>query len=171
MNMADSQSKEPVIDRVIERLEELSIGERAVLRRSNGNLKDASSDVIGLFYGRVLYERLSAEDEARYFLIAVLYAWAKNSTEDDIGLGASLKTIRDGQSRKSDGSTPLDRRVLWLLRSDGYQFQYRLREMIRLLKAHRTPINYRKLYFDVRDWGDPDLRDGIRRAWLRVYYE
>jgi len=169
--MADSQSKEPLIDQVIERLEGLSIGERAILQRSDGDFMNASGDTIGVFYRRVLFERLSKENEARFFLIAVLYAWAKTSTDNDISLGASLKMIRDGQSRKSDGSTPLDRRVHWLMRSDGQQFQPRMREMIRMLKAYRIPINYRKLFYDIRDWQDPDLRDGIRRTWLRAYYE
>jgi CRISPR type I-E-associated protein CasB/Cse2 len=85
------------------------------------------------------------------------------------GFGASLARIRRREDTNDDDEG-VTRRFGALLNCGSDALPTHLRHLLQLLdsRADHAPVNYRQLFFDLRDWDSPDRR--VQRAWAAGFW-
>lgn len=150
---------DPKVEEFLKRLRALDAGERAKLKRDAGKML-AEAQSLGLFYRLLPYGLYPAQEET-YFLIATLYPLAEEG--DKGNLGDALRRARNPKNVKG-----LNRRVEILLDSDATQLPFRLRQVIRFLKANEVKVNWQRLLEDLLQWNHPQRF--VQKQWARAYF-
>ena len=151
---------DPRVTEFCERLDGLTPGERARLKRNAGRTLPEAHGVLGLFF-RLLPPNVPEYQQETYFLVATLYPLADRGGEGS--LGHALARARDPRSAQG-----LDRRVEVLLDADADQLRFRLRQAVRFLYSKRSPINWPRLLQDLLAWDHP--RRYVQETWARAYF-
>ena len=146
----------------LKELKEHNKGAFARLKRSAGNTLAESRGVHATFYSILPYG-LSKKKEGVYFLVATLYSLA-----DDAKIGSLGRAMRNGKDKNKTGEKGYDRRLQVLLDADDDQLPFRLRQIMKLLKAAEIPVNWEELLRDLFKWNYPDRP--TQEKWARDYY-
>lgn len=109
---------------------------------------------------------LSRRDENAFFIIASMIGlYPTNSWKSDEkgknNLGKSLTFLKD----ESDS---IEKRFVALLNSDEEDLPNYLRQIISLLKAKETPINWHLLLKDIKGWSHEDRY--VQRNWAKGFW-
>lgn len=147
----------------IERLHQLSTGERAILKRSCGiRLNDADAKAFGAFY-KVLPHGVSEWQEARWFCVAGLTCLWQPDDEKGIPIEKAMNKIKDI-------SDSFENRVVSLLDSewdeDG-RMDLKLYRMVKLLKQKNVTIDMVSLLKDLSSWNHPNRF--VQKKWARAF--
>jgi len=173
----------------LDRLERLSRGERALLKRNAGQTIASSRNAVGLFY-RIL-PKVSADQEEFYFLVATLYGFNQRGHAGN--LGATMRDLKQVRDRKRYGRAPdtgvstperkdrnpIDRRMAILLDAEfdlvdgrypgGGEMAYRLWQCVKLADSAEVGVNWLTLLQDLPWWSHPNRR--VRKQWARAYFQ
>ncbi|MGH2541838.1 MAG: type I-E CRISPR-associated protein Cse2/CasB [Ardenticatenaceae bacterium] len=151
---------DPPITLFMERLNRLTMGELARLKRNTGKSLADSHHVLGLFFN-LLPAGVSRYDEPWFFLVATLFPLTDRAETGT--LGHALR-----RARSSENGEGLDRRFEVLLDADESQLPYRLRQAIRLLASNDVAINWPQLLSDLTNWTHPNRF--VQERWARDYF-
>jgi len=151
---------DPRIIQFCERLEELTTGERAQLRRASGRTMAEARDTLALFY-RLLSPGVPKRHESLYFVVATLFPLTPQA--DSGNLGQALRSARTDHNERG-----LDRRMQVLLDADESQLPFRLRQAVRMLASNRVGLDWALLLHDLLFWGHGERF--VQRQWARSYF-
>lgn len=154
------KADDPRIQQFLERLQGLSTGERARLKRNAGKALADSHQVMGLFF-KILPPGLWSGAEPWFFLVATLFPQTGSAAEGNFGDSLRL-------ARSADNGDGLDRRFEVLLDADEQQLPFRLRQAVRLLAATEIPVNWPQLLSDLTNWTHPNRF--VQEQWARTYF-
>lgn len=160
-------NKQEQIDTFVGRLEQLTAGERAQLKRHAGKTLNESPKVMALFF-QLLPHGIGKFNEPWFFLIATHYPLAEPRKEDQdtrTSFGLSLRTARARAKQNAEG---FDRRFAALLDADENQLPFRLRQLISLHKSTDTQVAWGALLNDLTNWTHPGRF--VQENWARHYY-
>ncbi|MCG8346391.1 MAG: type I-E CRISPR-associated protein Cse2/CasB [Chloroflexales bacterium] len=150
-------------------LTRLDPGGRARLKRNAGRMLTAARDIHRVFFQALPYEVTEWQQED-YFLIATLFPLVPHNPQAG-NLGETLRRVRQLRAGPDDSRlNSLDRRFQTLLDSDREQLLFRLRQVVRLIAAHRegVALNWERLLLDVINWEHPD--HSVQLRWARAYF-
>jgi CRISPR system Cascade subunit CasB len=156
----------------IGKLESLTSGDRAVLKRNAGNpLAETRGGAIGIFY-RILPFGIHPNEEELWFIVATLrflnrYKIEAFEDEPIRDFGWTMSEIK--RANKSDS---FDLRVRGLLDcrwnvGDG-ALAHRLRQMVKLADGKSVPIDWESLLKDLLNWEHPER--WVQKKWARSYF-
>lgn len=161
-------NKQERIDTFVGRLENLTAGERAQLKRHVGKKINESPRVMALFF-RMMPHGVNKFDEPWYFLVATLYPLVEAQRNEAEGRRKSFGlSLRKAQAQAKQNADGFDRRFAALLDADENQLPFRLRQLISLHKSTNTPVAWRALLKDLTNWTHPDRF--VQEQWARHYY-
>lgn len=146
----------------IDRLSKLEPASRARLKRSAGQALGESGEALTVFY-RTLPYGVSERAHDAYFRVATLYPLA-----DGDGTGNLGDTLRRMRIATPSAERGLDRRMAAMLDCDSAELSFRLRQIVRLVHAHRASIDWQRLLLDLLAWDAPARR--VQRTWAMSYY-
>lgn len=160
------------INAFIEKLESLTSGDRAVLKRNAGNsLAETHGGAIGVFY-RVLPFGIRPNEEELWFIVATLrflnrYKIQASEDESFKDFGWTMSEIK-----KANKSDSFDMRVHGLLdcrwnEGDG-ALAHRLRQMIKLADGKSVPVDWESLLKDLLNWEHSER--WVQKKWARSYF-
>jgi CRISPR system Cascade subunit CasB len=137
--------------------------DRAALAHLRRGLGRKPGDAMEMYpyVGKYASEGVSKVQERAVFLTAALFAYYPDAPQNIGDLGSSVKRI----SEKSDS---IERRFVALLDADADDLHYYLRQIIGLLKANDVPVNWERLFKDIRNWSS-DSRY-VQRKWARSFW-
>lgn len=95
-------------------------------------------------------------------LVAGLFAHAKGDCDqvDNCDFGQAFARIGAGH----------ERRMIDLLDTDRPDLPYKLRQAVTLLAREGIGLDWRRLYHDLRFWGDPKRDREVQKWWARGYW-
>lgn len=157
--MKKNEPDKKIID-FIARLENLTAGDKAMLRRCSGSSLSESRHSMLLFYQLLPYGIPSFQEDI-FFLVATIYPLADSGGSGDLGF--AMKNARTDKNAKG-----LDRRMEILLDADKEQLRFRIRQAVRVLFSARIKINWVYLLDDLLQWEHPARI--TQKAWARSYY-
>lgn len=101
--------------------------------------------------------------EAPYYLVAALFAYhpAQGGTGD---MGNHFAQARNPQ----DDNTSLERRFTTLLTAHPDDLDVYLRQAVSFLKSKDVPVNWRRLFYDLRGWGHPGRY--VQKRWAGSFW-
>lgn len=135
----------------------------AQLKRNAGKTVSEARTIPPLFWQSLPYN-LYPDQEERYFLVATLFPFVKDTNDSDRNFGSVLKRIRNEQNEKG-----LNRRFTALLDADEQQLPFRLRQLIMRLKGQENiHLNWALLLYHLTHWE----HDGrwVQLNWARAYF-
>ncbi|MBX3291566.1 MAG: type I-E CRISPR-associated protein Cse2/CasB [Acidobacteria bacterium] len=137
--------------------------DRAALAHLRRGLGKKPGDAMEMYpyVGRFAGERSNEAHERAVFLTAALFADYPDAPQNAGDLGSSVKQIAE----KSDS---IERRFVALLDADAKDLHYYLRQMFGLLKGNSVPVNWDRLFKDVRNWSHDDRF--VQRNWARSFW-
>jgi len=154
----------------LERLENLTSGEKAALKRCIGlQLKDSRNEAIAAFYKTIPFNeiKMGREFEEKLFLLATLRAFHRYPEKKEISFGTTLRLLKEAQGSKS-----FDKKFYALIDSkispDDGELAYRMAQIIRMSDSHGIKIFWRKLLDDLIVWGSETKT--VQRNWARSYF-
>lgn len=156
----------------IDRLETLSSGDRAVLKRNAGNpLAETRGGAMAVFY-RALPFGIRSNEEELWFIVATLRflnRYKIEAIEDGYvkDFGWTLSKLN-----KAYDSDSLDIRVRGLLdcrlnEGDGV-LAHRLRQMVKLANSKSIPVDWECLLKELLSWEHPER--WVQKKWARSYF-
>ncbi|MEX1019535.1 MAG: type I-E CRISPR-associated protein Cse2/CasB [Litorilinea sp.] len=101
--------------------------------------------------------------ERPYFLVASLFALHPEAGGTG-NMGDHFANVR--AHRQNDEA--VERRFVALLSAHDEDISYHLRQAVAFCKANRIPVNWHRLFADVRSWGHPDR--WVQRNWARAFW-
>lgn len=146
----------------VSRLDSLSAGQRAALRRAGARpFHEASGEALSAFT-RVAPNVRYNED--RWFYTA---CWCMHfdSFSDKLSLPAQLRQLA------SEGANTLERRMINVLDetwSDDSLLITHLNRLITMLSAKRSAIDGAQLLYDLEHWNHPNRF--VQRSWARTFF-
>jgi CRISPR system Cascade subunit CasB len=151
---------EPKVTAFIQKLEQLSPGDRARLKRNAGYTLNEARNVLALFY-HLLPHGVPQYQEETYFLVSTLFPIADGKGKGN--LGESLH-----RAWRPENAKGLDRRVEILLDTERDQLPFRLRQTIQFLQSCRVKVDWECLLEDLLFWNHPERR--VQQRWARAYF-
>ena len=110
-----------------------------------------------------LPEDVPRRQEQVYYLIAALFA--SHPKEGGAGnLGVPFRRVRD----KQPDATAIERRFTALLAARPDDLEGYLRQAVSYLRSCEEPIDWHRLFADVRAWGNPDRY--VQRQWASAFW-
>jgi CRISPR system Cascade subunit CasB len=100
-------------------------------------------------------------EQARYFLLASLFAFHSAKSIRGVTIGKAFKQMWNG-------SESVEKRFTNLLSADPDDIGGHLRHAVSLAKSRNTPIDYHQLFYDLKYWSHPDRF--IQLAWARDFW-
>lgn len=152
----------PLIGYLKKLAEKQDRGALAHLRRGLGKRPGEASEMFR-YIGRFLGERRNDANDRAIFLTSALFAFYNDAPGNAGNLGSSLRRM-DAASQNDS----LEKRFVALLDAEGDDLHYHLRQMIALVRADNAPVNWGRLYKDIRNW-DSDSRY-VQTAWARSFW-
>ncbi|MDO5785609.1 MAG: type I-E CRISPR-associated protein Cse2/CasB [Eubacteriales bacterium] len=164
-----SEERDKQISAFLERLDALSTGERAVLKRSAGKmLHEVDGRAIAAFYK--CYPPESERKQEKWFAVACIYCMWDWSKEEQKAI--SLQDILSDLRKEKTISESMQHRLTSLLDlkwdRDGYLLT-KLVRIIKMVKAKRYAVDCAALLKDLLDWEWDDQR--VQRRWARRFYQ
>lgn len=137
--------------------------DRAALAHLRRGLGRKPGDTMEMYpyVGKFAGEETGWAHERAVFLTSALFADYHDASQNAGDLGSSVKQIAE----KSDS---IERRFVALLDADAEDLHYYLRQMIGLLKANSVPVNWDRLFKDIRNWSHDDRF--VQRKWARSFW-
>jgi len=129
----------------------------ATLRRGLGKDVATSTEMYQYIFPKLRYAR----DEKSFFLLASLFGSYPKARNTDGNIGASLAKIKN-----ESGS--IEKRFVALLNAREEVLHEHLRQIVALLKAKETPINWFELLRGIKFWSDPNRF--IQKSWARSFW-
>lgn len=159
------EEREKRISDFMKRLDTLSTGERAVLKRSVGKmLREADARAVAAFYRCYPV----SESEERWFAAACMHCLGNDE-------GKTAKPLQDILSdlRKEEAlSDSMQNRLTGLLDlkwdRDGYLLT-KLARMVKMVKAKGYVVDCGALLQDLLDWNNESQY--VQRKWARSFYQ
>jgi CRISPR type I-E-associated protein CasB/Cse2 len=155
-----------IIEKFIERLDNLDKGEKAILKRSAGlRISEAKISSLPVFYKALPYSQNVWQEEL-WFLVATVkqlnnIEWKK---EKEMNFGDVLLRIR-----KTDSFDSRVRNLLECGYKDGDKsLGYKLRQVVKMAKDEGAAIDYVALLEDLLDWDNETKR--IQKKWGKAYF-
>ena len=167
-----SEERDKQISMFLNRLDVLSTGERAALKRSAGKmLHEADGRAIAAFYK--CYPPVSEEKQAKWFAAACIYCmwdWEKENRNT-----RPLQDILSDLRKDETLSESMQHRLTGLLDlkwdHDGYLLT-KLVRIIKLVKAKGHAVDCVSLLSDLELWDDWNSDNQyIQRKWARSFYQ
>lgn len=91
-----------------------------------------------------------------------------------IGLGAAMQRLSAPRNSESDGrysSEAVERRFFQLAEStDIHEVGRHLASVMQMLQVISQPVDYDRLYFQLRYWGKPQSRNKTQRIWAKDFF-
>lgn len=112
-----------------------------------------------------LTEKRSPTKEARYYLIAALFAMHPQSGGTG-NLGNSFARTRNPES----DNTAIERRFTTLLTAHQDDLPFYLRQAVSYLKAKEIPINYHQLFYDLHNWANEQKAGTVQKQWAQSFW-
>lgn len=112
-----------------------------------------------------LDETSGTGEEARYYLIAALFAFHPQSGGTG-NLGTSFARTRTPES----DDTAIERRFTALLTAHQDDLPFYLRQAISYLKAKEIPVNYHQLFYDLKHWAEHQEQGAVQRRWAQAFW-
>ncbi|MFF8414505.1 type I-E CRISPR-associated protein Cse2/CasB [Streptomyces omiyaensis] len=85
-----------------------------------------------------------------------------------VGTGVALRALRKSEKFSEEA---VDRRVNAAATStDTAELVHHLRGLVTQLRGIRQPLDYTRLYRDIRNWHFPEGQERVRRSWGAQYY-
>lgn len=165
MSSSEPTPRQRQIEQFIDALDRLDSAGRARLRRNAGRTLGEARDIHRVFYQALPYDVHERRHED-FFLLATLFPLAPHRAGAG-SLGAALRRVRQIRSG-SDQANSLDRRFQTVIDSDREQLPFRLRQIVRLIRADDQAIDWSQLLSDLLAWeldGKP-----VQRRWARDYF-
>ncbi|MGW3731173.1 type I-E CRISPR-associated protein Cse2/CasB [Streptomyces sp. NPDC000851] len=114
---------------------------------------------------------LTAEHTALTLFAVHQQSQRKSMHRQGIGLGASLRQLRQSEKYKKNPQA-LNARVNALATSaDVPELAHHLRGLITQLRGIGQPLDYTSLFSDVLAWHSPEGQERTRRRWGAHYYD
>ncbi len=107
---------------------------------------------------------LYRSEEAAYYLVAALFAFHPSHT-DQGNMGDHMAAARDEGNNDS-----LERRFVALLSAHPDDLPDYLRQAVSFLRSKEIPINWERLFRDLKLWGHPERGDQIRKQWAASFW-
>lgn len=136
----------------------------AVLRRG---LTSESGETVEMYRYVVPFLPANAPPfvEAAYFLIASLFALHPGEQgQGEVKGNMGQHFLATAQSE--DDRTSVERRFTALLAAHPDDLAFHLRQAISFLAAKSVQINWHQLFFDVRQWRNPE----VQKRWARAFW-
>lgn len=157
------------ISEFLKRLDALSTGERAALRRSAGKmLHEAGGQAIAAFYK--CYPPESEEKQEKWFAVACIYCmW---DWEQEQQKAKPLQNILSDLCREETLSKSMQHRLIGLLDLKWDRDGYLLTKLVRMIKMVKTKgyaVDCVSLLTDLWDWNKDSQY--IQRKWARSFYQ
>ena len=159
--MSDFSAQQPNSILFLARLENLSTGDRAILKRSAGKSLAEAQKAYVTYYSLIRDMVLDERNEQIFWLVSTYFPVVASSPKGDFG--SALRKARTTKTEKG-----LDRRVTALLDADDAQLAYRLGGCLRFLHSQRIAVNWLSLIDDLRRWHYPERP--IQRRWAEAYF-
>lgn len=163
------EERDKQISAFLKRLDALSTGEHAALKRSAGKmLHEVEGQAIAAFYK--CYPPESEEKQGKWFAVACIYCmwdWDKEQRE-----ARPLQNILSDLRREETVSESMQHRLTGLLDlkwdRDGYLLT-KLVRIIKMVKAKGYTVDCASLLTDLWDWNNDSQY--IQRKWARSFYQ
>ncbi|MDI6705223.1 MAG: type I-E CRISPR-associated protein Cse2/CasB [Bacillota bacterium] len=151
----------------LDRLDRLTTGERATLKRSIGLLmKDAKGAALAAFFriAPTKETEWAIQHEEKMFLFATLRAFHRYPSKNEKCFGSTLRQLKNSDS--------FDKKVYALLDSsislDDGELSYRMALLVRMADSAGVSIHWGKLLNDLLYWDHEDRF--VQRNWARSYF-
>jgi len=102
--------------------------------------------------------------EDAHYLIAALFA----SHPDAGGAGNMGEHFRRVVREYERSATAVERRFTALLAAHPDDLDFYLRQAVSFLRSKAVPVNWHRLYADIRWWGHPER--WVQRQWARSFW-
>jgi CRISPR system Cascade subunit CasB len=156
------QDQHPFIEYLESLRERDERGALADLRRGLGQAP-GTSPAMYPYVIRFLPQRISRHEENIYYLIAALFAYHAQPGGRG-NMGDHFAATRDPGGE----NTAIERRFTALLAAHPEDLPFYLRQAISYLKSKDVPVNWNRLFHDLRRWGYDDRR--VQKQWARSYW-
>lgn len=103
-------------------------------------------------------------EQEHYFLVASLFALHPETSPKGVTFGKVLKRIWDESNR----SESIEKRFINLLSTDADDIGGHLRHAVSLARSRRVPVDYHRLFYDIRYWNHPDRF--VQLEWARDFW-
>ena len=167
----EKNNKMSIEKQFIKKLENATIGDLAILKRSSGRNLEESRNALGVFYKLLPYQVHYPQDEEIYFLIATLYSLNKYKFTGNFGL--TMRIVK----QKFD-SESLNKRITSLLGSNfnlvggsyqnGGELAYKIRQCTKLATSKEVGVDWVHLLMDLKFWTHP--KKFVQKKWARSYF-
>jgi CRISPR system Cascade subunit CasB len=112
----------------------------------------------------VPYLPASESDKELYFLVASLFAMHPAASPRGVSLGAVFAKMWEENNR----SDSIEKRFTNLLSADPADIGGHLRHAVSLAKSRDIPVDYHRLFYDMKYWDHPDRF--VQLAWARDFW-
>ena len=150
--------------------------DRAALAHLRRGLGKKPGDAMEMYpyVGRYAGEERGYDYTRAVFLTASLFAYHPEDSTQVKNFGASVDMLERNLRPPNEGNNDqpknpsIERRFVALLDADAEDLHYYLRQMIGLLKANSVPVNWDRLFKDIRNWSHDDRF--VQRKWARSFW-
>ena len=111
-----------------------------------------------------LPEKTHPQKEAAYYAIASLFALHPSIAASGNMGDHMAATVEPGRE------DAVERRFVALLAAHPDDLPNFLRQAISYLASKEVPVNWDRLFRDLRYWGHPDYGDAIRKRWATAFW-
>jgi CRISPR system Cascade subunit CasB len=137
-------------------------GALAALRRGLGQPPGTVADMYR-YVVPWLPKDASPWKDAPYYQIAALFAYHPAAGGSG-NMGAHYAQTRDPQA----DNTAIERRFTALLAAHPDDLDGYLRQAVSFLRSKEVPVNWHRLFYDLRAWGHPDRY--VQQQWARAFW-
>ncbi len=140
---------------------EKNLAAMAHLRRGLGKPAGTTTEMYP-YIGSFLRKEPDYKRENALYLVGSLFGfyWKAENTKGN--LGDSMFLIKD-----ESGS--IEKRFAALLNANYEDLHHHLRQAVSLLKSKEKPINWERLFQDIRNWESDDRK--VQREWARGFWD
>lgn len=94
---------------------------------------------------------------------------------DGVGLGAAMRQLSEPRNSEADGrysAEAVERRFFQLAEStDIHEIGRHLASIMQMLQVIGQPVDYDRLYFQLRHWDDRQYRTQTQRRWAKDFFK
>jgi CRISPR type I-E-associated protein CasB/Cse2 len=102
-------------------------------------------------------------DDEDFNTVAALYAYHPDHSDNGGTLGHLCRSL-------SAGLSTFEGRFKRLLLCDAEELRQRLQPVILAARAEGVPVDYRRLYLDLRSWDHDFYGDRVRKDWAQDFW-
>lgn len=153
------------ISKLIDLHEKEDKGKLAIIRRSF--TQSATDYNILSVIGRFMPDDLNPQKMKTYMLVAGLFSINPNNTDEKyFNFGATMRHAN--RASANDGKSN-DLKFTSLLNSDVEDIPFKIRQLMKLAKENKTPVNYLQLLKDLLHWDSEE--NFVQFSWAKEYWQ